>query len=136
MVSEDRTEKYVIALCRHIDKGRLDKYLDVITNAGWERKKRLRESRERENLIKLRPGTRVQIDPNIKPRYLGGLKGTVIQSEGPRPRSNKRFLSVRLDDGRVGRFGPVVNCPPASLTKCKDQTPHPNHGYTHVKENA
>lgn len=129
---QERTAAYVAALLRHIAKGRLDPYLDDIHNSIISRHKFNRDQRAAHNRVIMKPGVRVKIGNTIKPRYLAGLKGTVIDPEdiGHLPRGQDSSIPVRLDLGKIRRYGPTVFVPPSALAKLKDQTPHPHHGYT------
>jgi hypothetical protein len=132
--SQERTVQYVVALCKHISKGTLDKHLDVISTQINKRNATIRDNQAARNLVTLTPGTRVMITPDkIKPKYLGGHKGTVVDPDtlGPINQTNPAYqkaIPVRLDHGRVRKFGPIVWVPAACLRKLKDQTSnHPNH---------
>lgn len=127
-MDSERTSKYVAALVKHIGNGRLDPYLEDILNSVIERNKHKRDQLAAHNRVILKPGVRVKIDDKIKPRYLGGLKGTVLDPEeaGHLPRGHNGSIPIKLDFGKVRRFGPVVYCPPATLRKLKDQTPPPH----------
>lgn len=126
---QDRTSIYVAALVKHISRGRLDVYLDDIFEAIRERKNHKRNQLAAHNRVILKPGVRVKIANGIKPRYLAGLKGTVIDPEqaGHLPRGNNGAIPIRLDFGKVRRYGPTVFVPPGAMSKLKDQTPNPEH---------
>lgn len=130
--NNERTAAYIAALLRHIAKGRLDPYLDDIRDSLNNRHRSIRDQRAAHNRVIMKPGVRVKIANTIKPRYLAGLKGTVMDPEdiGHLPRGQDRNIPVRLDYGRIRRYGPTVFVPPSALAKLKDQTPHPDHGYT------
>lgn len=136
MASQERVQHYSTALLKHLSRGRLDEYLDTIIDTAMARRRYLNEQKAIRNKAMMIPGTRVKISGNIKPKYLWGLTGTVTDAEFPRPRSNKDFVAMRLDRGVVGRYGPTVFCPPALLSRLKDQTPHPGHGYENQDQEA
>lgn len=123
---EERTREYVSALMKHVSKGRLDNHLQSIADVTLLRLRHIREETAARNKAEMVPGTRVQITGNIKPRYLYGLKGTVVDETYPR-QTDKVLTSVKLDKGRVGRYGPIIFVPSALVHKLKDQTPHPDH---------
>jgi ribosomal protein L21E len=86
-------------------QGKCDTLLDDIAHAMRERKVQISRDLFRE----LRIGDRVQIEGNIKPRYMAGLVGTVV---------DKRQSKVELEFAEpVGRFGRRVICPVTSITK-------------------
>jgi hypothetical protein len=101
--------------------GKLDRILDTLTEACVARQRILREQRKAHNLAELTPGTRVRIT-RIKPRYLSGLTGEVLS---PIPGAQELlgrpvragFLPVKLDVGRVGRYGPMVHVPASALER-------------------
>jgi hypothetical protein len=135
-----RTDDYTLSLTKHILRGRLDSQLDIIQQAIVARRKTLRQEQITRNRILLTPGTRVKLT-TIKPQYLSNQKGTVVDAESAehlllRRGNNPDFVPVRLDAGRVRRFGPIVFAPLAAVAKLKDQTAHPDHGYTNQNQDS
>jgi ribosomal protein L21E len=89
----------------YIKKGLLDNSLDDLYEAISARRKRI----ARDLFHDLRVGDTVQINEHIKPKYMVGQTGTVV---------DKRQSKVEVEfDRPMGRFGQRVICPVTSLKK-------------------
>ena len=85
--------------------GHLDNEFDDIYEAISRRRKRI----ARDLFHNLRVGDTVQINEHIKPKYMVGQTGTVV---------DKRQSKVEVEfDRPMGRFGQRVICPVTSLKK-------------------
>jgi hypothetical protein len=117
-----------------INNGRLDNYLDAVTDAIIRRRKYLRDKKALTLIAEARPGDRVEVVGTIKPRYMLGERGVIV--EAPPGRMPKRFFQwVELDrvpnSNRQGgrRWSRTVLMPASCLRiilKASDFTAHPD----------
>lgn len=101
--------------------GRLDSVLDELATAVHARRRIVADIERQRNLQNLRPGMRVRIKL-LRPKYLTGLQGEVIERLDSLDAfsGDHRFsgtLPVKLDAGRVRRYGPVVHVPANCLER-------------------
>ncbi len=78
--------------------------LDRIANAIYRRRKLLEPT-----IYDFEPGDKVVLNSKVKPKYLAGTPGIVIERKQTR-------VVIRIDAPK-GRYGTTLTCPPAILTK-------------------
>lgn len=95
-------EELAEKVTRLIRSGRLDTELDELAEILWNRRKYLNTQRALQNVMSVEAGDRVRILSELKPRYLAGLSGTVIEVSNRR-RSGVPMVLVQLDHP-AGKF--------------------------------
>lgn len=98
-------------LTRAIRGGKVDDDLESLYAAIAQRHKAIRQHRGRQVLEQLRVGSRVQVTGDIKPKYLQGAVGVVMDMT-PRMRRGSRMVEVKFDEvhGRFSGGGIPVTC--------------------------
>lgn len=86
-----------------IKKGRCDDEIMDIAEAVLTRRKYLQSVQALENLRNLDIGDIVRVNDNVKPRYLAGQQGVVVEMS-PRRRNGLPMLLIELSRGPVGKF--------------------------------
>lgn len=77
--------------------GRLDSILDRLSEAVFARKKMIREQKAIQNRLTMTVGTRVRITTGLRPKYLVGLLGTVVEPWKLPREPKKDAIAVHLD---------------------------------------
>ena len=104
-----RTEQ-VQALVGIIATGGLDEHLPALSTAIHERHRHLVRAEANQAAARIAIGDRVRLNHSIRPLYLHGATGTVVDWAGQR-------AVVRLDEP-TGRFTTgEVRCPPLGLDR-------------------
>lgn len=88
-----------------VRSGSFDEALGAIVNVIQLRRQQLAA----DLAIALKPGDRVRISSNVRPKYLAGVAGTVLGH-------SDRGLSIELDQSR-GRFGRRITCAATILNR-------------------
>ena len=105
-----------------IHRGQLDGYLERIMAACNDRRRTVRDELTWRNMEELKPGTRVRVTGRIRPQYLLGCSGVVVerpegfrvvQTDGVIYVDFKRQFGKRRGGGY--RYGPVIGVPAACL---------------------
>jgi hypothetical protein len=109
------TKDLVNRILRLVTEGRIDSHLETIALVVRERQRIIRDQRATMNMAELsEPGTKVRITRGVKPQYLAGLEGTVV--ERPMAFFRNKPGTIYVDLGRkVRRYGPIVGCPASAL---------------------
>lgn len=111
MASEEMDYTFIIDL---IETGHLDGIIDILVDAGVDRRKFLQEMRGATNRALMMPGTKVRVF-NIRPKYLAGIQGTVSAATA----SRRGDIMVDIDPlyyHRLGhRYGKQLSIPASSL---------------------
>ena len=102
-------------LCEGIENGAFDQGLDRLANAVYNRRLVLKERKEQAIWDQLDIGTPVRLVNTVKPSYLRGLTGKVVDFRRTR-------VTLEMDRPLPGKFGAgkgIINrkliCPPALL---------------------
>ena len=88
-------------------RGDHDHHLHALDHAVHQRQRLLEDQQAAIRLAQLRPGQHVQLNTDVRPKYLIGAHGTVIDT-------NDRTVTVLLDHP-IGRYGPTLRCPPTTI---------------------
>lgn len=71
--------------------------IDLVIDALRDQQDILRRRAHRETLTQLKIGSRVEVGPNIKPKYLAGLRGEVLSLTDGK-------VKIKLDRGPTRKF--------------------------------
>src|SRR5438270_11692041 len=108
------TKDFTNLVCDRIFESKRDKHLETIMAACNARRRMVRDQTGQRNMLELNEkGKRVRIKGNIRPKYLLGYEGTVVD----RPfhfRESAGTIYVYLGT-KVRRYGPVVGVPASAV---------------------
>lgn len=105
-----------------IENGSFDQGLDRLGNAVYNRRLVLKEKREQEIWDQLEVGTRIRLNNRVRPTYLRGLTGKVVDFRRTR-------VTLEMDKPLPGKFGlgkgrinRTLICPPNLLEILPQET--------------
>lgn len=85
-----------------INQGKYDNHMDVLSTTIFERKRTLQRQKGAENLAKLEVGDAIRIVGAVKPKYLKGAIGTVVDHRFPNPKPG--WIAIELSQTVSAKF--------------------------------
>lgn len=106
-------------MLQHLEEGEYDDRLVMLRHEVHARHVAIQEKRARHNMRTLtKVGTRVRISSGIRPQYLAGMTGSVVEKPEEFTKNRSDAIYVYLDhQPPTQKYGRTVGCPASVLEK-------------------